>query len=35
MLGAVSTDHCNIDETEVLMLADAFKTLGLKAAGYE
>ena len=27
--------HCNIDETEVLALADAFETLGLKAAGYE
>ena len=35
VLGAVSTDHCNIDETEVLALADAFETLGLKAAGYE
>ena len=31
----VSTDHCNIDETEVLALADAFETLGLAEAGYE
>ena len=27
--------HCNIDETEVLALADAFETKGLKAVGYE